>query len=221
MTASNALIRLLQLCDSSYPLGAYSHSWGLETWTQREQLRNAADVQKAIATLLRLSIAPKDGVAVRLGYQCAAENDSEKFRLLNVSLSATNWSPEIQVASLSMGERLKVLAQKLDWLDETISHPVHHSAVFGWISARLAIELSDAVTAYLCSSVCSHTAACVKLVPLGHTDGQKIIAGLALTIESESATICQMQNPCIRGFAPLHEQASFEHERLYSRLFQS
>lgn len=211
----------MQLCDSSFPLGAYSHSWGLETWAQHEQLSNADDVERAIGTLLHLAIAPKDGVAVRLGYESAVENDQEKFKLLNATLSATNWSPELLNASVSMGDRLEVLAEKLDWLSEPIPHPVHHCAIFGWISARLEIDLGSAVNAYLCTCVSSHTAACVKLVPLGHTDGQRIIANLAPKIEFEAEQICLMKTPVIRGFAPLHERASYEHERLYSRLFQS
>ncbi len=221
MATAKALLRLLQLCDSSLPIGAYSHSWAMETWTQREQLKNATDVENAIGTLLRLSISPKEGAALRLAYEYAGADNCENFQSLNTLLSATNWAKEIQNASLSLGERLKVLAQKLGWVKELPPGPVHHCAAFGWLSAKLSIDLKDAVAAYLSTSVSSYTSACIKLVPLGHTDGQRIITNLAGVVESEAEAICLSTEPRIASFAPMQEWASFEHERLYSRLFQS
>jgi urease accessory protein len=221
MASAKALLRLLQMCDSSLPIGAYSHSWAMETWTQQEHLQNAADVERAIGTLLRLSISPKEGAALRLAYEHACADNSGKFQSLNSLLSACNWAQELHTASLSLGERLKVLAQKLGWVKEMPAGPVHHCAVFGWLSAKLSIQLKDAVTAYLSTSVSSQTTACVKLVPLGHTDGQRIITNLAGVVESEAESICSSKNLRVASFAPMQEWASFEHERLYSRLFQS
>lgn len=221
MTSNSSLLKLLQLCDSSFPLGAYSHSWGLETWTQLDKLKNVHEVEQAIDSLLRLSIAPKEGVAVRLAHQYGTANDKNNFARLNVTLSASNWAQETQNASLAMGDRLKILANKLGWLNDVPHGQMHHCAVFGWLSALLHVDANSAVAAYLSTSVGSLVSAAVKLVPLGHTDGQRIIAHLASTIEAEAKSVSEQLNPRISSFAPLQEWASFEHERLYSRLFQS
>ena len=34
-------LRLFQFCDSQFPTGAFSHSFGLETYIQRETVNNA------------------------------------------------------------------------------------------------------------------------------------------------------------------------------------
>ena len=39
------LLRLVQLCDSALPIGAYSHSWGLEAAIARRQVRGPQDLE--------------------------------------------------------------------------------------------------------------------------------------------------------------------------------
>src|ERR1700722_2217308 len=97
-SSSKSLTQLLQICDSASPLGAYSHSWGMETWMQKEVLKNAADVQSTIAQLLQLTIGPREGVAVKIAHSCAKEADWASFVALNNRLSAANWSTEMHQA---------------------------------------------------------------------------------------------------------------------------
>lgn len=220
-SSSKSLTRLLQLCDSASPLGAYSHSWGMETWVQKQLLNNAHEVQSAIEHLLRLTIGPKEGVAAKIAYTCAASGDWPKLADLNRQLSAANWTSELHQASIAMGARLKTLAGKLAWAEFADDGELHHCAVFGWLCQKTGIDLPTTVSAYLYTTSSALVAACLKLVPLGHTDGQRILANLSFAIEGTAQACLDDKSRDISGFAPLQEWASFEHERLYSRLFQS
>ena len=219
--SNNSLIKLLQLSDSALPLGAYSHSWGMETLVQTDQLKNATEVREALESLLIHSIGPREAAAALLAHKYSLAEDTTSFAQLNTQLSASNWTRELEHASTSMGARLRVLAGNLKWLDGFVDEPVHHCALFGWLCGTFGVDARSAVSAYLCNACTALISACVKLVPLGHTDGQKVLAGLGKTVDQLTKSLCSQDPIEITSFAPLQEWASFEHENLYSRLFQS
>lgn len=215
------LLALLQLCDSALPIGGYSHSWGFETWVQRETLKTAKEVEEAISTLLRLSMAPQEGIACALAYQYSQAGSFEDFQQLNQYLTASRWTVETAKASIALGQRLKNLAVNLDWSAHFPEGEHHHATVFGWLSCSLGISAHDAVAGYLFSSANSLVSACVRLIPLGHTDGQKILLALQETIQQQTILCLEAELEDLGGFAPLQEWACEEHRGLYSRLFQS
>ncbi len=215
------LLALLQLCDSALPIGGYSHSWGFETWVQRETLKTAKEVEGAIRTLLLTSMAPQEGIACALAYQYSQADIFEDFQRLNQYLTASRWTVETSRASIALGQRLKNLAINLDWSARFPEGQHHHAAVFGWLAYTLGISAHEAVAGYLFSSANSLVSACVRLIPLGHTDGQKILLALQETIQQQTILCLNAELEDLGGFAPLQEWACEEHRTLYSRLFQS
>jgi urease accessory protein len=167
---------------------------------------------------------------------------------LNNCLSASIWVGETHDASVQMGERLLRLAESLGWCKGDQYIPLfppkngirsgngtkdagtssnisegacHHCVAVGFLGAKLDIDINELVPAYLFAATTALVAALVKLVPLGHTDGQRILA-------QSQPLIAELSNFCLTatlsdlgGFAPLSEWAAFEHQFLYSRLFQS
>ncbi|MBU6454407.1 MAG: urease accessory protein UreF [Cyanobacteria bacterium REEB67] len=229
------LLTLLHLADSALPIGGYSHSWGMETWIQKETIHDFGTAEEAIRLLLVNSIASQDGIACGVAYRCARDQDFQKFNLLNEHLSAAKWPPEIYQASTRLGQRLLRLASETNFvaslkgLDQSknidgavySAEEIHHSAVFGWLAACAGVSERAAVSAFLQNSSNCLISSCVRLIPLGHTDGQRITVNLRpliarLTEEASSKEMADMS-----AFAPLHEGACVAHENLYSRLFQS
>jgi urease accessory protein len=233
------LLALLQLSDSAIPIGGYSNSFGLETFVQHNTISDARSAEEAIRLLLSRSVAPQDGIACGLALRFCLSNEWEQLLKLNQYLTASKWSKEIYLASVRMGTRLLKLAIETGFittkpdLNATIalittgtdpsrrSPEWHHSVVFGFLAASSGLTERLTIAAYLQNSVNCLISACVRLIPLGHTDGQRILVSLRPLIAELAEQCGGRKMDEISAFAPLTEAASFAHESLYSRLFQS
>jgi urease accessory protein len=235
-------LTLLQMTDSALPIGSYSHSWALETFVQNGTIKNAEDATQAINNILRFNLAPKDGVGAALAYRYYNSpnrvGNRNSLATINNHLSASVWANETHEASINLGQRLLRLAESLGWCQsedfitfQTLNnghesntegkYDCHHSVAVGFLGAKLGIDINELIPAYLFASTTALVAALVKLVPLGHTDGQRILAQsqpliAELSVACLSATLSDMG-----GFAPVNEWAAVAHQSLYSRLFQS
>lgn len=245
-SSQSALLTLIHLSDSALPIGGFSHSWGLETWCQNGLLGNSQSVLQSVGQLLRLSIAPQDGRACALAHRLSGQDDGLGFSKLNAYLTASRWAKEPREASLHLGARFLKLCLAsgiVSDLNGLNLEEIHHSAAFGWVCARVGISAADAVCAYLYTGCAAMVSACVRLIPLGQTEGQVVLAGLrvqvdalvddCLSVEESSerrlpacsenggSNLRPVELEDLMSFSPMHEQACVEHQTLYSRLFQS
>ncbi|MDF9763403.1 urease accessory protein UreF [Peribacillus simplex] len=55
------ILSLFQLCDSNFPTGAFSHSYGLETYIQEDQVYDQASFSKWLHVYLNEQLVYSDG----------------------------------------------------------------------------------------------------------------------------------------------------------------
>ena len=83
------------------------------------------------------------------------------------------------------------------------------------------VPLAPALSAYLHAAAANLVSAGVRLVPLGQTDGQRVLAAL------EPAVMATAQRACTLGLDELGsasfraDLAAMRHETQYTRLFRS
>ena len=213
---------LLQLSDSALPIGSYSHSWGLETAVQADRLKSASQVVEYLTGLLHQAIAPQEGAACVLAHRYGLDSRVEEFLTLQLDLTAARWASEPLIASLQLGDRLNRWARTTWGLSCPDSDCIHHCVAFGWLCAQAGLTETETVRAYLLGSLTSLVSAAVRLVPLGHSQGQQVLATLHGEIAIAIPTCLAAESPdSLHSFAPLLERDCQAHRTLYSRLFQS
>ncbi|WFA16878.1 urease accessory protein UreF [Paenibacillus mucilaginosus] len=220
-----------QLLDSALPIGGFSHSFGLETLVQEERLERPEQLREYIEAMLVHSWAPVDALAVKAVYRYVPEQRWEDLWQVDCTQHVQRSASETREGVAKMGRRLYQLARSvypdLGWEPlagalarrECIgTHPLIH----GWLSYGLGVPLAQAAEGYLytCTMTCINSG--LRLMSLGQTEGQRLLASLLPSISAAWKGAAEL-DPLEDGYAsnPQAEIAMMRHEGLYSRLFMS
>ncbi len=126
---------------------------------------------------------------------------------------------EIFLAS-QMGYSLDRLLRDLGLGEVPVDEP-SFPAAFAYAAAQWKIEPDAALQAYLWAWLENQVMAAVKAIPLGQTDGQRILLSLGGLLPSFAKKAMQVEDQDLWNFAPALAMLSSRHETQYSRLFRS
>ena len=230
MDKENALFTLFQITDSFFPSGSFAYSWGLETYVHEGMIRDREGLQKFLEAYFTGFMARGDAVILKLSWEAAQKEDLDSLIRLDRLTHSLKLARELREGSLHTGRQiLKVMSRIrntpfLERYAEDVNMGKaygHHPVVFGLVSGRWGIELVDSALAYLYQSLSGLVSAGVRLIPLGHMDGQRSIEEMKPLIQRISKNLVEMGEEDISSFAPGLEIRSMRHEHLYTRLFKA
>ncbi|WP_047996152.1 urease accessory protein UreF [Puniceibacterium sp. IMCC21224] len=212
MTQTDPILTLHQLFSPAFPVGAFAYSHGLETEVQAGRVATAAQAQDWIHTVLTQGAGWSDAV---LFVHAAVGPDSQKLADLACALAP---SAERRQETVLQGAAFAQTVSQVWGIDlPEYAYPV----AVGCAVSLLSLPAEDALTLYLQAMVSNLTGAAVRLVPLGQTDGQRIVKALSPCCTELAERAWEADLDDIGGFAPLIDIASQRHESLYSRIFRS
>ena len=220
-----ARIRLLQMTSQAFPIGGYSHSYGLEAAIESGLVRDEESVRRWIADVLTFSMGAYEIPVLRDMGEAWSARDFAAVSGLNAQFLATRESAELRSATVQMGFSLRALLAVLpelpDGLIETLNAMPEPSLPCVWsgLAGAWSIAPADSVTAYLWSWAENQVLVAMKSVPVGQSSGQRILLQVGLLIE-ELARRPGAPTPR-SNFAPGLAILSSQHETQYSRLFRS
>lgn len=226
----NYLLALFQLTDSQLPTGAFSHSYGLETFIQEDQVTDAETFKAWLNVYLDAQLKYTDGLVSRLVYEAMEREDIEEIWKLDRLITVQNLPREVREGSYKMGERMltlglslydfPILSEYKDRIsaDQSFGHP---AIVFTMIAFSLKVPKTSTISAYLYSCISGIVQNAVRGIPLGQTAGQRILREIQpWLLETAKAT----EELTIEDFgitAPGIEISQMKHERLNIRIFMS
>lgn len=227
---TNQLFHLLQICDSNFPSGAFSHSFGLETFIQEEKVVDKETFLFALKKFLQTQYIYTDGLACRLTYESLKMNSLEKVWQLDRELFALANARETREGNRRIGRQLLRVMNEL-YTNEHLKlyeskikakqlHG-HSSIVFAMVCLNLNIDLKTTLSGYLFTSISSLVQNGVRGIPLGQTDGQKLLSELQSFLDDSVEEILTCKEEEFGAGAPGLEIAQMIHEQLSVRLFMS
>ncbi len=224
-TSAAALYRLMAWLSPSYPIGAFSYSSGIEWAVEAGDIRDAASLQGWLGVMLSEGSGFCDAVFFAQAHRAVAAGDE-------AALAAV---AELAVAFASSRERLlETTAQGRAFLDTTRAAwpcaALGRSAALPEVALPVAagaacaghdVLLEPAVAAYLQALAAALISVGVRLVPLGQTDGQRVLAALEPVVAAAAARALATPLDELGSAAFRADIASMRHETQYTRLFRS
>lgn len=219
MATSNDPTRLWQLISPTLPVGAYHYSQGLEQAVDSGWVADESSAHSWIAGLLGTVVAMVDLPIVIRVHAAWTAGDAEAVRQWDRIAMACRETTELREEEINMGSALTRLARTLD--ARAPDEPLGFAPAFAVLAADWAIAALDAAAGYGWSWCENQVAAAVKLVPLGHSAGQRILRSLGGAVEDAVLKAFDVEDADVGCTAPGHALACAWHETKEVRLFRS
>ncbi len=229
-TIKTSLLHFMQIHDSAFPIGSYTHSFGMETYIQAGKVTDKQSLLHFCHTYLFTNLVYGDGLFVKVAYKLAQNENFDELIKLDQLCHAMKIAAESRQGSMKMGKQfiettlpLIDSAMMTTWRQHIKSKNIngHYAVTYGMYAAQCEFELDDVLAAFLYSSTSSLIHNAVRAIPLGQSAGVQAIYSLLDPINEavellKNKTIDDLSNSSV-GI----ELASMEHEHLHSRLFIS
>lgn len=240
---------LAQLCDSALPTGAFSHSFGLETYICEGVVDGEASFVSWLRALVSTQLTFSEGLGLRLAFEAVAADDWEAIAHLDALLVAQAVPIQVRRAGVTMGRRMltiarlalegtdggRLLSRYAALIDTGVTGNAgdtggtkgsggcrsHPAIVLAIAGYALEAPAAAVTAAYLQSSVISLTQNAVRAIPLGQDAGQRAIASVRGDVRAAVRRIGGLDEMDLGAAAPGIEISQMRHERQRARMFMS
>ena len=222
-----ALYRLMAWLSPAYPVGAFSYSNGIEWAVENGDITDAASFRRWLDVVIANGSAFCDAVLFVHAHRAAASDDAAALRTVTELAAAFVPSKERHLEATAQGRafieatRAAWPCAALDLLAKAWDGPVAYPVAVGVTAAGHGIAIEPALSAYLHAVTANLISAGMRLVPLGQTEGQRLLAALEPTVASTAIRALTTPLDQIGGAAFRADIASMRHETQYTRLFRS
>lgn len=230
---STPFLAALQLTDSLFPSGAYSHSYGLETLVADEQARLPEDLADLLDTVLGRRLATADLPALLAAHDLASRVpfDVAPLAAIDRRLTATKLADEERSSSESIGRRLceesarvtpnSVAAEAYAATVASGRAPGNAMVALAVLAAASGIDREQAAL-MACYTTCSSLlSAAMRLGRVGHGSVQALLSQTRPQMVAAVATASRVPWTEMAASCPQLDIAMARHQVAPVRMFAS
>lgn len=217
------LLKLAQSLDPLFPIGSYTLSNGMETYVQKDIVRNREDLERHLDAYLYMLTFNDLAFA-------AKAHEGYDVKQLDALCSALKAPSEMRGGSMKQCIRFLKLHTELDEYPLLMRYREyiengecegHYCVAMGLFIKEIGIEIATALELYCYSILSAMSNHAVKLVPLRQLDGQKALFAVEKKIHDAVRRALNVSMDEIGASGCGFDIRSMQHERLYSRLYIS
>lgn len=231
MTEGTAKFFLLQVNDALFPIGGYSHSYGLETYIQKGIVHDEDSAEEFIHKRLEYNFLYNEFLAVRLGWEYAVSGDLTAISRLEEIMEAGKIPRETREASRKLGSRFIKTLSALEiprenrvfeeYREVRKGKSVHHAVAYGVFCGAAGITREEALEHFLYAQTSAMVTNCVKTIPLSQSSGQKLLSGCYPLLQKLTREVKELGEEWLGLSGPGFDLRCMQHEGLYSRIYMS
>lgn len=217
-------LRLLHLVSPTLPTGAFTYSQGIEWAVEQGWIQTPTALAAWLESQLRGSLIYVDIPLLQRCYQAIAQQDPAAMQHWLAVIRASRETEELLLEETQRGRALTDWLLALDLSQVAAWKPLlaqSQLAAFAYAAWHRQLPITEAVLGYVWSWLENLVLAAVKLIPLGQTQGQKILHQLLPLLPDCVAQGLQVPDTALGATTPALAIASSRHEGQYTRLFRS
>lgn len=221
------LYRLMTWLSPAFPVGAFSYSSGIEWAVEAGDIADAASLKDWLDAMLSEGSGFCDAVFLSQAHRAAEAGDRAALGEVAELAAAFVTSRERQLETTAQGRAFIEIARAAwdcDGLHETIANcpvPIVYPVAIGLVSAVHGVPVAPTLHAFLHALVSNWISAGSRLIPLGQTESQRVLAALEPVVGATASRALTATLDDVGGATFRADLASLRHETQYTRLFRS
>ena len=212
MNTDLKLITVMQWMSPAFPIGAFAYSHGLEWAIDKDHVSNGEKLQKWITDLLEYGSLRTDAIFISL---ILRGHDAKKMNELSMALCPAG--ERLLETKLQGSAFAKVIEDVWQQDIGELSLPI----AVALAAKNQSIEQDLILPAYLHAFCSNLISAAIRLIPIGQTEGQRIMLELYPTISDLVKTASESEIDDLNSACFFSDVSAMEHEYLQPRIFKT
>lgn len=224
---SAALYRLMTWMSPSYPVGAFSYSHGLEWEVETGRVHDAESLISWLRDIIEYGGGRNDAILLAHAHEAARHGDDVALNEVSDYALAFAGTAERRMETAHQGRAFCDVtcptwqSPTLARLMMTYTSPIAYPVAVGIAAVDHKIDLAPLLEAYVHAFIANLISAGVRLVPLGHSDGQRVSIAVEPFVARAAAQAIGGGLGQLMSTTIVADIGSMKHETQYTRLFRS
>jgi urease accessory protein len=207
------LLTLVQWLSPAFPVGGFAYSHGLEWAISDRQVTDAATLRDWLTDILAHGSGRTDAVLLTRAMDPATDLAHLAATARALAASKERW--------METHEQGRAFTEAINRLKEKDLMPAALPVAVGRAARALTLPSERVAALYLHAFASNLVSAAVRFVPLGQTDGQRVLASLHPLIEAVAREAAATPLDGIVSAVPGADLAAMHHETQTVRIFRT